>query len=293
MKALLVSDDENTLKQLNTFIKGKVDADSLIIGDGNVKGYGSAVVYRIKKDTAYDAISKAVVELSKNYDYLFFGSTETGREVAGYVAGITGQFPMTEILSFESSGGKAHTKRFFFGGKTIIEEESDARIFTVAPGIVDAVKAETPSEEKNIDAGDSRIRVKNVIEKAGTSVRLEDAKIIVSVGRGIGTKENIQKVEPLVKIVNGELAGSRPVCMDYNWLSEDRQVGLSGKKVSPKLYIALGISGQIQHIAGMRGSKAVIAINKDKNAPIFQECDYGIVGDLFAVVPKLVADLSK
>ncbi len=132
-----------------------------------------------------------------------------------------------------------------------------------------------------------------MINKQGTSVRLEDAKIIVSVGRGIGTKENIQKIDPLVKLVNGELAGSRPVCMDYNWLSEDRQVGLSGKKVSPKLYIALGISGQIQHIAGMRGSKTVIAINKDKSAPIFQECDYGIVGDLFAIVPKLISDLSK
>ncbi len=83
------------------------------------------------------------------------------------------------------------------------------------------------------------------------------------------------------------------MCLDYKWLNEERQVGLSGKKVKPRVYIALGISGQIQHIAGMRGSKIVIAVNKDKEAPIFQECDYGIVGDLFQVVPKLVAALKQ
>ena len=88
------------------------------------------------------------------------------------------------------------------------------------------------------------------------------------------------------------MAGSRPICLDYHWLSEDRQVGLSGKKVKPRVYIALGISGQIQHIAGMRGSKTVIAINKDKSAPIFEECDYGIVGDIFQIVPKLTGALK-
>ena len=97
----------------------------------------------------------------------------------------------------------------------------------------------------------------------------------------------------LVSATRGELAGSRPVCLDYRWLSEERQVGLSGKKVKPRVYIALGISGQIQHIAGMRGSKIVVAVNKDKDAPIFQECDYGIVGDLFQIVPKIVENLKK
>ena len=98
---------------------------------------------------------------------------------------------------------------------------------------------------------------------------------------------------PLVEALHAEISGSRPVCLDYKWLSEDKQVGLSGKKVRPDFYIALGISGQIQHIAGIRGSKTIIAINKDKSAPIFEECDYGIVGDLFTVVPELVEKLKK
>ncbi|MEM3277816.1 MAG: electron transfer flavoprotein subunit alpha/FixB family protein, partial [Thermoplasmata archaeon] len=94
-------------------------------------------------------------------------------------------------------------------------------------------------------------------------------------------------------VVHGEVSGSRPICLDYHWLEEERQVGLSGKRVKPRLYIALGISGQIQHIAGMRGSKMVIAVNKDKNAPIFSECDYGMVGDLYQVVPALIELLKK
>ena len=139
----------------------------------------------------------------------------------------------------------------------------------------------------------SKITAVNRIDKMAGSVNIEKAQVIVSVGRGIGSKENIEKVKPLAEAVHGEIAGSRPVCLDYQWLSEDRQVGLSGKKVKPKLYIALGISGQIQHIAGMRTSRVVVAVNKDKSAPIFEEADYGIVGDLFQIVPKLVSALKQ
>ncbi len=117
--------------------------------------------------------------------------------------------------------------------------------------------------------------------------------MIVSIGRGLGKPDGLKLVEQLASAVKGEIAGSRPVCLDYHWLSEDRQVGLSGKKVRPRLYIALGISGQIQHIAGMRGSRTVVAINKDKSAPIFEECDYGLIGDLYTIVPKLVTALTS
>jgi Electron transfer flavoprotein, alpha subunit len=135
--------------------------------------------------------------------------------------------------------------------------------------------------------------VVSVEEKNTGGVDIEKSQAIVGVGRGIGNKEGLSAVEPLASVLNGVVAGSRPVCLDYHWLSEDRQVGLSGKKVRPKVYIAIGISGQIQHIAGMRGSKVVIAINKDKSAPIFEECDYGIVGDLFQIVPKIVEGMKK
>ncbi len=121
---------------------------------------------------------------------------------------------------------------------------------------------------------------------------LTAADIIVSVGRGIGEKEKIAVVEELARALGGELAASRPIC-DAGWLPMERQVGSSGQTVSPKMYVAVGISGAIQHLVGMKGSKTIVAINKDANAPIFEVADYGIVGDLFEVVPALVAEIQK
>jgi len=122
--------------------------------------------------------------------------------------------------------------------------------------------------------------------ESGQTVDLTQAPIIVSVGRGIGEQDNLPIVEELAQALGAELAASRPIC-DNGWLPMERQVGSSGQTVSPKLYLAVGISGAIQHLVGMKGSKTVIAINKDENAPIFEVADYGIVGDLFEIVPEL------
>ncbi len=121
---------------------------------------------------------------------------------------------------------------------------------------------------------------------------LTSADIIVSVGRGIKEKDNIPIVEELAKALGAELAASRPIC-DSGWLPMERQVGSSGQTVSPKMYLAVGISGAIQHLVGMKGAKTIVAINKDANAPIFEVADYGIVGDLFEVVPALVEEVKK
>ena len=121
---------------------------------------------------------------------------------------------------------------------------------------------------------------------------LTSADIIVSVGRGIKEKDNIPIVEELAKALGAELAASRPIC-DSGWLPMERQVGSSGQTVSPKMYLAVGISGAIQHLVGMKGAKTIVAINKDANAPIFEVADYGIVGDLFEVVPALVEAVKK
>ena len=121
---------------------------------------------------------------------------------------------------------------------------------------------------------------------------LTAAEIIVSVGRGIQEKENLILVEELAAALGAELAASRPIC-DNGWLPMERQVGSSGQTVAPKVYLAVGISGAIQHLVGMKGSKSIIAINKDPNAPIFEVADYGIVGDLFEVVPALTEAILR
>jgi electron transfer flavoprotein alpha subunit len=137
-----------------------------------------------------------------------------------------------------------------------------------------------------IEAGQIRTTPGQPFREAAQTVDLSAASLIVSVGRGIGEQENISIVEELAKALGAELAASRPIC-DNGWLPMERQVGSSGQTVSPKLYFAIGISGAIQHLVGMKGSKTVIAINKDENAPIFEVADYGIVGDLFEIVPAL------
>lgn len=296
MKALVFSEFPDMAAQMVTYLKGTMDADAATTSQkaDDLLEYGAGKVYKLNGEAQYDNVSSALKEIYGNgYDYIFVASTILGREVAGAVSLALDVDVLPEIVSFELKDGKALTKRYSLGGKTILEEESNAKAFSFAPGIADPEKTGSKSELSEVALAASAIKVLNVEEKQASGVNLEKAKVIVSVGRGIGKKEGIESVEPLVKAVNGELAGSRPVCLDYQWLGEERQVGISGKKVRPNLYIAVGISGQIQHIAGMRGSKVVIAINKDKSAPIFEEADYGLVGDLYQIIPKLVQALSS
>lgn len=143
-----------------------------------------------------------------------------------------------------------------------------------------------------LDAASIRNKPEAPFRESSRAVDLTAADIIVSVGRGIKEKDNIHIVEDLAKALGGELAASRPIC-DSGWLPMERQVGSSGQTVAPKVYMAVGISGAIQHLVGMKGSKTIVAINKDENAPIFEVADYGIIGDLFEVVPALVEEVKK
>src|SRR5579862_3333819 len=131
-----------------------------------------------------------------------------------------------------------------------------------------------------------------LFREAKQAVDLTQAPIIVAIGRGIKAPENIPLAQKLAQLMGGELAASRPIC-DEGWLPMDRQIGSSGQTVSPKLYLALGISGAIQHVVGMKGSRTIVAINKDENAPIFEVADYGIVGDIFELIPALTEELEK
>ncbi len=297
MKAMVFSEKDDLAGQILTMFRGKFSMDLFTTSQSNLTNYGAENVFQIKGENAFvDNLSDLIKEnfRSGGYDLILIGSSVLGRELASVLSEDLGFEAKTEIMSLELKDGSVITERFFFGGKSIIKEESKSKIFTILPGLVDPVPVDSKSnvKELNLDK-QSKIRLVESIEKPKGNVNLEKADIIVSVGRGLGKKEGLSLVQQLADILHGEIGGSRPVCLDYHWLSEERQVGLSGKRVKPKIYIALGISGQVQHIAGMRGSKTVIAVNRDKNAPIFNECDYGIVGDLYAVVPKIIEAMKK
>jgi electron transfer flavoprotein alpha subunit len=157
---------------------------------------------------------------------------------------------------------------------------------------VEAGAAQAESFTPELSPDIIRAKPLDPFRESARAVDLTSAEIIVSVGRGIKEKDNIPIVEELAKALGAELAASRPIC-DNGWLPMERQVGSSGQTVSPKMYLAVGISGAIQHLVGMKGAKTIVAINKDANAPIFEVADYGIVGDLFEVVPALVAEVKK
>jgi len=154
--------------------------------------------------------------------------------------------------------------------------------------------APAPITTVKVDLKAEQIRTKplELFREAKQAVDLTQAPILVAVGRGIKAPENIPMAEKLAKLLGGELAASRPIC-DEGWLPMDRQIGSSGQTVAPKLYLALGISGAIQHVVGMKGSRTIVAINKDRNAPIFEVADYGIVGDIFELIPALTEVLEK
>jgi electron transfer flavoprotein alpha subunit len=144
----------------------------------------------------------------------------------------------------------------------------------------------------SVDAGAIRQQVEAPFQEARQAVDLSQAERIVSVGRGIKGQEHLKIAQDLATALGAEIAASRPIC-DAGWLPMDRQIGSSGQTVAPKLYVALGISGAIQHLVGMKGSRTIVAINKDAEAPIFEIADFGIVGDLFEIVPALIAELNK
>jgi electron transfer flavoprotein alpha subunit len=151
-----------------------------------------------------------------------------------------------------------------------------------------------PVQTLSVDLQPDQIRTKplELFREAKQAVDLTQAPVLISIGRGIKSQENIPLAEKLAKLMGGEICASRPIC-DEGWLPMDRQIGSSGQTVAPKLYFALGISGAIQHVVGMKGSRTIAAINKDQNAPIFEVADYGVVGDLFEIVPALIEELEK
>ena len=209
---------------------------------------------------------------------------------------------ISDCIGYKKDGDKLLFTRQMFQGKLAADVSftSDAPWFvTFQNGAYRADKAESgasaaPVETVNVDIADGVVRNKpqEVFKEAKQAVDLTQAEIIVAVGRGIKEQKNIEIAKQLADALGGDLAASRPIC-DSGWLPMDRQIGSSGQTVAPKLYLALGISGAIQHIVGMKGARTIIAVNKDAEAPIFEIADFAVVGNLFDIVPPLIEEVKK
>jgi len=209
---------------------------------------------------------------------------------------------ISDVIGFKYEGGKLVFTRQMFQGKFVADvtfSGTGTCFATLQNGAFRADKAEagaSPATVETVNAevpdGVVRNRPQEVFKEAKQAVDLTQAEIIVSVGRGIKEQKNIDLAQQLAAALGGEIAASRPIC-DNGWLPMDRQIGSSGQTVAPKLYLALGISGAIQHIVGMKGARSIVAINKDSEAPIFEIADYAVVGNLFDIVPPLIEEVKK
>ncbi|HLG29472.1 MAG TPA: electron transfer flavoprotein subunit alpha/FixB family protein, partial [Candidatus Brocadiales bacterium] len=204
----------------------------------------------------------------------------------------------TDCVDFSLEHEKLIVKRFVLGGRFIAAQRflRNPQIVTVPTRRFEKKLDTTRTGEiikTSLKPAEPRVQVLEIKDKTSQKLRIEEADIIVSAGRGLKKKEDLMLIESLAKALGGAVGCSRSVAADLKWLPEEHWVGLSGHKVKPKLYIAIGISGQVQHIAGIRDAKTIIAINNDPNAPIFKACDYGIVGDLYDIVPALTNAIRK
>jgi len=250
---------------------------------------------------SFAAALKQFIE-SKQPKLVLMPHTYQVRDFVPKLATAMGRTVISDAIGYKKEGEKMVFTRQMFQGKFVADVSfaGDAPWFvTFQNGAfrgdkVEAGAAAAPVETVAVEIADGVVRNKpqEVFKEAKQAVDLTQAEVIVAVGRGIKEQKNIEIAKQLAEALGGELAASRPIC-DSGWLPMDRQIGSSGQTVAPKLYLALGISGAIQHIVGMKGARTIVAVNKDSEAPIFEIADYAVVGNLFEVVPPLIEEKKK
>ncbi|HUO29685.1 MAG TPA: electron transfer flavoprotein subunit alpha/FixB family protein [Bryobacteraceae bacterium] len=259
-----------------------------------------AVEHELLKDYTPDTYTAAVRQLVEHTQagIVIFPHTYQVRDFLPKLATALGRVAVSDVIAHRVEDGKLVLVRQLFQGKLNVDVRfagNPPYFASLQAGAYRADQLEGGSATVESFAPQltaPRTKPLDMFREAQRAVDLTAAEIIVSVGRGIKEADNIPIVQKLADALGAELAASRPIC-DAGWLPMERQVGSSGQTVAPKMYLAVGISGAIQHLVGMKGSKTIVAINKDSNAPIFEVADYGIVGDLFQVVPALVEEIRK
>jgi electron transfer flavoprotein alpha subunit len=260
---------------------------------------GSPLLHPYTPDAYTEALQQAIAALQPSH--VILPHTYRTRDLAPKLAARLDRPLITDCVGIKP-GDRPVFLRPVYQGKLVAEMMADGphpHFISIQIGAYrgeDAKRGTTPAPAQpfavSLDASAIRQKPEEPFQEAQQAVDLSQAERIVAIGRGIKAQEHIALAEKLAAALGAQLAASRPIC-DSGWLPMERQIGSSGQTVAPKLYIALGISGAIQHVVGMKGARTIVAINKDADAPIFEIADYGIVGDLFEVVPAMIAELEK
>jgi electron transfer flavoprotein alpha subunit len=291
--------------QLNQPVSAVVLGSDVSALAQEISGYDIARVISVSdpKLAEYtpDAYADALEQVVKQVDpsLVFLTHTYQVRDFAPKLAARFQKSLISDCIRADADNGKIGFTRRIFLGKLDADVLSDGAAPVFATFQTGAYRPDQATkggsaavENMSVTIGDVRMVPEPPFQEAKQAVDLTKAEVIIAVGRGIKSKDNLALAEKLAEVLGGDLAASRPIC-DAEWLPIDRQIGSSGQTVAPKLYVALGISGAIQHLVGMKNSGTIVAINKDPEAPIFDISDYGIVGDLFEAVPVLTEEIKK
>lgn len=267
--------------------------------------YGASAVYHLgERDTSkiVEDYSKTIAQVIANGDkptLVLLGATKRGKAIAAQLSTLLDAAIVNDATQVQLDGGTIKAKHMVFGGLAFGEENitSSVAIVTVSNGVFEAqpVDNSKTGEVVKLAFVAPSISIKCVERRAkqGGSVDLGKAKRVIGVGRGIAAQADIKMAEDLCAVIGAELGCSRPIAEGEKWMEPERYIGVSGVMLKPDVYLALGISGQVQHMVGINSANIIVAINKDKNAPIFQQADYGLVGDIYKAVPALIAALNK
>ena len=301
---------KNTLELLSFAKSQGLENEAVLIGSGVsgqadiLAGQGASTVYlgddpslEIYNTEQYTALVSDAI-LQSGATQVWLSSSELGRDLTPRVAARQSVGALSDVTQLEVSGDEITAYRPCMSTKVIQKckfSKDGLRVISIRSGFFTADET-SPATAKtvslSIPEGHSKLKVKEVQVEVSDEVELNEARIVVSAGRGVGGTEGCDFVKPLASDLGAAFGASRAVC-DAGWLPHKHQVGQTGTMVTPDFYFALGISGAIQHLAGMSGSKVIIAVNKDPDAPIFKVADYGIVGDLFKAVPVLREEVQK
>ena len=281
--------------------------EALVLGDGAVAGadglgaYGAdRVLTALHPDFRLyspEGASATIAGLAGSHSAILFAATATGRDLAPRVAARLGVGCATDVTAIGVEEGKVVVTRPIYAGKVLqrVRLEGRPAIVSIRPNTVPPAPVAKAGAAETVPgpAFSPRVTVKEIKAPAQAALDVTEAAIVISGGRGLKDPANFKLIEDLAAAFGNAAVGASRAVVDAGWREHGAQVGQTGKTVSPGLYIAVGISGAIQHLAGMRTAKIIVAINKDKDAPIFKIADYGLVGDLFEVVPKLTEAIGK
>jgi electron transfer flavoprotein alpha subunit len=296
----VVSEQTATVLELIAHAKGLAQGEKIVawtfspVSAQQAAKHGADLVIHLNGENRPEAWVNTIIERAKQTgpDVILWGTSKRAKEMAARVAAALDTGLITECIKVQREQ-EFISERYIYGGLCVATESTNNLPFmaTMAAKLIEALP-ESPTASIEVVSG--AYEVGKVVEmRANLAIsNLGDANVVVCVGRGVAKEEDLALAQRLAKALGGEVGCTRPVAEDLHWMPEENYIGISGKVIKPTVYIGLGVSGQIQHVAGIRDAKTIIAIEKNENAPILEAADYGLVGDLYEILPALLSALG-